>query len=123
MKKFPMIITILVLSSILIMFTSCEDPVDPNPIIENKPVVTNITSSTDKLPAGESIEVEVTAESADSYEWSATDGSFSDPAASKTTWSSAGMESSGSVQLVCKVTNGSGSRNASVTVAVVVLTS
>ena len=123
MKKISMIITVTVLSSILMLFTSCEDPVKPdNPIDESKPVVKQIVASTDKLPAGNSIEVQVVAEDASSYAWSAPVGEFADPTASSTTWTSSGVESSSTVKLECAVSNGSGSRMASVTVAVVVLT-
>ena len=80
-----MIITALFLSSSLIILTSCEDPVDPNPIDEDKPVVMAINAESSTVVKETSIQVSVEADAASSYEWTAAAGTFADATAPTTT--------------------------------------
>ena len=119
MKKLSMIITMMLLSSLLLLFTSCEDPVDPNPIDEDKPVVKAIDASASTVLKENSIEVSVEADAASSYEWTAEGGTFSDPGAATTTWTAPSVSDPAIYKLQCMVSNSAGSRKATVSVKVV----
>ena len=113
---FPLMVAILV----VLIFIGCqEDPVGVTDIDTGLPEITAISSGVDKMLAGGETDVAVTAKQGSSYKWSADAGSFADASSAMTTWSSEGISESVAIQLVCIVSNGSGSRQASVTVQVV----
>jgi len=99
-----------------------DDPMGVPDINASLPEITGITSGVDKMLAGGETDVEVTAKSGESYSWSADAGTFASASSANTTWSSEGIVESIAIKLVCTVSNGSGSRRASVTVQVVVST-
>jgi len=103
---FPLMVAILV----VLIFLGCqEDPVGVADIDTGLPEITDISSGVDKMLAGDETDVAVTAKQGSSYKWSADAGSFADASSAMTTWSSEGISESVAIQLVCTVSNGSGS--------------
>jgi hypothetical protein len=116
---FPLMVAILV----VLIFSGCqEDPMGVADIDTSLPEITSITSGVDKMLAGGTTDVAVTAKQGSSYKWTADAGSFADASSASTTWNTEGIDASSAVKLKCTVTNGSGSSSASVTVQVVVST-
>jgi hypothetical protein len=124
MKRLSMVMLILMLSSFVITFTSCETDTDDltGPIDNSLPEITAVDASATTIPVGAVIDVSVTASNGDSYSWSADAGEFSDPNSASTSWNSSSLSSNSVVKLVCTVTNSSGSRNGSVSITAVILT-
>jgi hypothetical protein len=124
MKRISMVMLIMMLSSFVITFTSCETDTDDltGPINNSLPEVTKIEASSQTIPTETTIDVSVTAKNGDSYSWSADAGEFSAPSSAATSWTASGMSASAAVKLVCTVSNSAGSRSASVSVTAVILT-
>jgi hypothetical protein len=124
MKKFNKTIVVLIVAMLLCMiFGSCqEDPLGVPAIDYSLPEITKIESGVDKLLAGGETDVTTEAKQGNSYQWSADHGTFADASSASTTWSSEGITENTPVKLKCTVSNGSGSRFATITVQVVVKT-
>ncbi len=124
MKKFNKTIVVLMVGMLLCMFLSnCqEDPMGVPDIDTSLPEITKIESGVDKMLAGASTDVSVEAKQGSSYNWTSDHGTFADATSASTTWSSEGITENTPVKLKCTVSNGSGSRFATVTVQVVVKT-
>jgi hypothetical protein len=117
MKKYSMILFLIMISSIMLMFIRCtEEPMGIADINTSLPVITNIESSESRILIETAVQVSVTAQQGDSYSWSAEAGSFDAPTSSTTNWTAS--STGGVYKLTCTVTNSSGSRNASVNIQV-----
>jgi hypothetical protein len=114
---FYKLIPILVIFLVGSFYFSCqEDPVGISDINTSLPEVKEISSSPDvPLPNGE-VTVSVDAVGASSYAWTAEGGSFKDATINPAVW--VAPATGGRYRISCKVTNGSGTRQASITINV-----
>ena len=123
MKKFNKTIVVLIVALLCMFLSNCqEDPMGVPDINTSLPEITKIESGVDKMLAGDQTSVAIEANQGSSYQWSAEHGSFADASSASTTWSSEGITANTPVKLKCTVSNGSGSRFATLTVQVVVKT-
>ena len=120
MKRVSMVLLILMLASFVITFTSCTTDTEDltGPINTNLPVITEIDASKSTVLIGGSIDVSVSANNGSSYQWTASKGTFADPTAAQTSWTAPTLDEAEVIKLQCKVSNGEGSRKASVSVRV-----
>ena len=113
------ILSILLLSSVALLFSGCdEDVLKPEGVNLEAPVVKAISAASSTVLIGESVEVSVEADDASSYQWSAEIGTFEDPTAATTMYTAPMIDSSAVVRVKCTVTNSSGSRYTTVTVKI-----
>ena len=121
MNKIRMIILpLLILSSSLMFFTSCQPAVDELAGVNlDVPVFKSISATATFILKGTTTDVSAAVNAATSVKWSASDGVFADPTALNTTWTAPVLDDAKTIQLICTATNSAGSRTASISVKVV----
>jgi PKD repeat protein len=102
---------VVILFSLLFLVTACQDePLRPDPIDFDSPSIVSVKADVESPAPGDTVQVTVTTEGeANSFDWTADGGEFTDTNTNPTHWIAPGE--AGFFEITCKVSNSSGSRS------------